>query len=95
MAEGLKCYLCQKAIKGPEGAIHPAGGFGWRHLACDPQEFVQGLPVESPGDETARFYETDNGDVALSQYGALIAAREQADLARARKAAATAKGAKA
>lgn len=88
MATGLTCYLCHKAIDGPEGAIHPAGGFGWRHLNCDPQVFVQELPVESPGDETARFTKTKSGDVELTTYGQLIAAREQADLANQRAAAA-------
>lgn len=93
MATGLKCYLCDKAIDGPEGAIHPAGGFGFRHLNCDPQEFVQELPVESPGDETDRFYVTKGGDVDLTTYGRLVAAREQQGIAASR--AAAKKGAKA
>lgn len=89
MAPALKCYLCEKAIDGPEGAIHPAGGFGWRHLNCDPQEFVQALPVTSSGDADARYQETKSGDVELTTYGGLIAAREARDLAAARTAAST------
>jgi hypothetical protein len=55
----MKCYLCGDKIEGPEGAIHPAGGFGWRHLTCDPQEHVQQLPKESAGIEDAYTVDDD------------------------------------
>lgn len=81
----MKCYLCEKDIKGPEGAIHPAGGFGWRHLNCDPQEFVQQLDKTESGDAESRVRATKSGDVELSPFGALLAARQEADVARQRR----------
>lgn len=85
----MKCYICGKECRGPEGVIHPAGGFGYRHLNCDPQEHVQHLPVTSSGDADAMYDVAKDGSVSLTTYGALVTARGAQAVADARKAAST------
>lgn len=80
----MKCIICGKECRGPEGVIHPTDGYGYRHLACDPQDAVQKLDKSSRGWPDAMFKATDKG-AELTPYGALITARSAEAVANAQK----------